>query len=315
MLALDIGGTKMAAAVVRGDGSLAGPRVVRPTPPGAGAEDLWATAEAVLDDAMGAAPDSGPIAGVGAGCGGPMTWPAGEVSPLNIPGWRGFPLRARLQARHPGLPVRLHNDAICLAVAEHWRGRGRDQGSLLGLVVSTGVGGGLVLGGRLIDGATGNAGHIGHMVVDPTGPECACGGRGCLEAIAAGPRVARWAKDQGWRGGEPGADARALADDARAGDPIAVAAYARAGWALGVAIASAVSLLDVDAVVVGGGLSQAGRLLFEPLRAAYAEHAGLDFAREVPIGTPLLGQEAGVVGAAALLLAGAAYWSADWSAG
>ncbi len=89
-----------------------------------------------------------------------------------------------------------------------------------------------------------------------------------------------------------------------------MAAYARAGWALGVAIASAVSLLDVDAVVVGGGLSQAGPLLFEPLRAAYADHAGLDFARDVPIDAPLLGQEAGVVGAAALLLAGTAYWSA-----
>ena len=315
MLALDIGGTKMAAAVVRGDGSLAGPRVVRPTPPQGGAEDLWATVEAVLADAARAAPDAGPIGGVGVGCGGPMTWPAGEVSPLNIPGWRGFPLRARLQARHPGLPVRLHNDAICLAVAEHWRGRGRDQRSLLGLVVSTGVGGGLVLGGRLIDGATGNAGHIGHVVVDPAGPDCACGGRGCLEAIAAGPRLARWAQDQGWRPADPEADARALADDARSGDPTAVAAYARAGWALGVAIASAVSLLDVDAVVVGGGLSQAGPLLFEPLRAAYADHAGLDFAREVPIGTPLLGQDAGIVGAAALLLAGTAYWSADWSAG
>ncbi len=84
-------------------------------------------------------------------------------------------------------------------MAEHWRGRGRGHGSLLGLVVSTGVGGGLVLGGRLIDGATGNAGHIGHVVVDPVGPDCACGGRGCLEAIAAGPRLAQWAQDQGWR--------------------------------------------------------------------------------------------------------------------
>ncbi len=215
-----------------------------------------------------------------------------------------------MQDSYPGLPVRLHNDAICLAVAEHWRGRGRGRGSLLGLVVSTGVGGGLVLGGRLIDGATGNAGHIGHVVVDPAGPDCACGGRGCLEAIAAGPRLARWAQDQGWRPSAPVPDARALADDARAGDPIAVAAYARAGWALGVAIASAVSLLDVEAVVVGGGLSQAGPLLFEPLRAAYADHAGLDFVRDVPIEAPLLGQEAGVVGAAALLLAGSAYWSA-----
>ena len=120
-----------------------------------------------------------------------MTWPDGEVSPLNMPGWRGFPLRARLAARFPGLPVRIHNDAVCLAVAEHWQGAGRGSADMLGMVVSTGVGGGLILGGRLINGGTGNAGHIGHVVVEPEGgPRCGCGGHGCLEAVARGPALA-----------------------------------------------------------------------------------------------------------------------------
>src|SRR5690606_29509347 len=114
------------------------------------AETLWGALCGLIDE-VGAPED---LVGVGVGCGGPMIWPAGEVSPLNIPGWRNFPLRERLSRRFPGLPVRIHNDAVCLAVAEHWRGAGRGSANMLGMVVSTGVGGGLILGGRLIDGGT-----------------------------------------------------------------------------------------------------------------------------------------------------------------
>ncbi|GAA3111695.1 hypothetical protein GCM10020001_033010 [Nonomuraea salmonea] len=128
-----------------------------------------------------------------------MSWPDGEVSPLNIPGWRRFPLRARLAEQFPSLPVRLHNDAVCLAVAEHWLGAGRGSRDMLGMVVSTGVGGGLILGGRLAHGRTGNAGHIGHVVVEPhDGPRCTCGGHGCLEAVARGPALTSWALANGW---------------------------------------------------------------------------------------------------------------------
>ncbi|NUR59708.1 MAG: ROK family protein, partial [Catenulispora sp.] len=195
VLAIDIGGTKMAVGAVDGRGEvLAAHRVPTPSGPDADAEALYA---ALLD-----AVDQLPFArdgfrAVGVGCGGPMRWPAGEVSPLNIPGWRGFPLRWRLEADFR-CEVRLHNDAICLAAAEHWQGAGRGTGNMLGMVVSTGVGGGLILGDRLIDGAKGNAGHIGHVVVDQETP-CACGGTGCLEAVASGPRMAAWAAAQGWR--------------------------------------------------------------------------------------------------------------------
>jgi glucokinase len=239
-----------------------------------------------------------------------MVWPDGVVSPLNIPGWRRFPLRERVarDLAPPGVPVRLHNDAPCLAAAEHWRGAGKGHDDMLGMVVSTGIGGGLVLGGRLVDGATGNAGHIGHVVVERDGPECACGGRGCLEAVASGPSIAAWASRQGWRGGA-GGSGRELAEDAAAGDPVAVTAMTRAGEALGVAIASAVHLCDVPLIVVGGGLSQAGALLFGPLETALRRHGRMGFARDARVVPAGLGQDAGIVGAAALVLCGERYWS------
>jgi glucokinase len=304
VLAIDVGGTKMAAALVEPGGRLgAYERIMTPQAPHVDADGLWRTLLALVEKL----PDV-PVAGVGVGCGGPMSWPTGEVSPLNMPGWREFPLRDRLCERYPGLPVRVHNDAVAVTVGEHWRGAGRGRDNVLGMVVSTGVGGGLILGGRLIDGSSGNAGHIGHVVVDPEGPVCECGGRGCLEAIARGPGLAAWAREQGW-GGETGKE---LADDAARGHPIAVRAMNRAGWALGVAIASATHLCDLEVVALGGGLSQSGPMLFRPLEETFRAHARMEYAREVRVVPAALGQTAGLVGAAAFIFSADRYWrSAD----
>ena len=313
VLAIDIGGTKIAAGVVEPGGRLVTWTQV-PTPRDGAAEQLWRALESVLNQVLNAAKisDTAQLAGVGCGCGGPISWPAGLVSPLNIPGWRAFPLRDRLAERYPGMPVRVHNDAICMAAGEHWRGAGRGWRNVLGMVVSTGVGGGLILDNRLIVGASGNAGHIGHVVVDPEdGPVCVCGGRGCLEAIASRLSQAAWAQDEGWRPGPPGMTAKDLAGDAAQGHQIGRAAMRRAGRALGIAIASATNLCDLQVVSVGGGLSQAGALLFDPLQEALAAHARLDFAREVRVVPAALGQSAGLVGAAALVLAGERYWTGD----
>jgi glucokinase len=294
VLALDVGGTKLAAGLVTPGGELS---QVERAPTGS---DPTASLSALLDHYPGA------YDGVGVGCGGPMQWPAGEVSPLNIPAWRAFPLRAWLARRYPGTPVRLHNDAVCLAIAEHWRG-GWGTGDLLGMVVSTGVGGGLVLGGHLVDGASGNAGHVGHVVVDPDGPACGCGGRGCLEAIARGPALVSWAAARGC----PAADGAALAALAASGDTVAVAAFDRAGRALGRGIASAAALLDVRAVVVGGGLSQVGELLWGPLREELALRARLGYLAALVVEPARLGQESGLLGAAALVLGGDRYWNGE----
>jgi glucokinase len=313
VLAVDVGGTKMAVGLVEPAGRVLTWSQV-PTPTGLDAEQLWRTLDAlitkILDDA--AIADPGQLAGCGCGCGGPMDWPSGVVSPLNIPGWRAFPLRHRLEERLPGITVRVHNDAICMVAAEHWRGAGRGRDNVLGMVVSTGVGGGLVLDGRLIAGASGNAGHIGHVVVDPdTGPPCACGGRGCAEAIARGPALVTWAQGQGWRPDQKDATAKDLAADGAQGHPVGIAAMRRAGRALGIAIASATVLCDLEVVSVGGGLSQAGPLLFDPLEEALRAHARLEFARQVRVVPAALGQSAGLVGAAALIFAGGQYWAAD----
>jgi glucokinase len=309
-LAVDVGGTKLAAAVVEPGGRLVTWAQV-PTRRDLDAEQLWRTLEALVDRVLESSGVDVPagLAGVGAGCGGPMEWPAGIVSPLNLPLWRSFPLRARLQERFPGIPVRVSNDAICLVAGEHWRGAGRGKGNVLGMVVSTGVGGGLVLGSRIIMGASGNAGHIGHVVVDPDGPECACGGQGCLEAIARGPALVAWAQRQGWRQGQPDATAKDLADDGAQGHPVGLAAMRRAGRALGLAIASAAYLCDLEVVSIGGGLSQAGAVLFDPLEESLHAHAKLEFVRRLGVVPAALGQSAGLVGAAALILAGDRYWT------
>jgi glucokinase len=314
VLAVDVGGTKLAVALVDAGGRAT--RIQRaPTPQGprAAAETVWAALDTLVTVLLGEAGlgEAG-VSGVGIGCGGPMVWPAGEVSPLNLPGWRGFHLRARMAKRFRKVPVRVHNDAVCLAVGEHWRGAGRGRDNMLGMVVSTGVGGGLILGGRLLDGADGNAGHIGHVIVDPDGPECSCGGYGCLEAIASGPNLVAWAKEQGWRPPSRAGDlatARELAADARRGHAVAMAAMQRAGSALGVAIASATDLLNLEVVAIGGGLSQAGPLIFDPLQESLRRHARLSFATGVAVVPATLGQDAGLVGAAALVLAGTTYWN------
>jgi glucokinase len=302
VLAIDIGGTKMAGGLVDANGRLSNRRQVATAP------DPTAALASLVAAVLEGGPDGDQVAGVGAGCGGPMDWPAGVVRPLNIPDWlAGFPLRDWLRERVPGVPVRVHNDALCLAVAETWQGAAAGHDDVLGMVVSTGVGGGLILDGHLRDGATGNAGHIGHIVVEPDGPPCGCGGRGCLEAVARGPAIVAWAAERGCAA----TDGRELARLARDGDPVALAAFDRAGGAVGQAIAGALALLELDIVVIGGGLSAAGELLFGPLRREFAIHARLDFTRATPVVAAALGQDAGLIGAAGLLLQAERYWSGD----
>ncbi|ORV14831.1 ROK family protein [Mycobacterium celatum] len=291
ILALDIGGTKIATGLVDSVGTVVY-SAKRPTPAG----EVWAVVEAMIGEAMDVA--GGAVAGVGVAAAGPIDLAAGTVSPVNIAGWRGFPLRDRVAAAVPGVPVRLGGDGLCMALGEHWRGAGRGARFLLGIVVSTGVGGGLVLDGAPYHGRTGNAGHVGHVVVDPDGQPCSCGGRGCVETVAAGPSMTRWARANGWSG----ADALALAESAAAGDPLALRAFQRGADALAAMIASVAAVCDLDVVVVGGGVANAGGVLFDPLRAAVAGHAGLDFIRDLRVVPAALGGDAGLVGAAALLV-------------
>ena len=294
-LALDIGGTKIAVGLVDPAGVLVHTTTC-PTPNHEDAEHVWGVLGQMIADTVESA---GAIQAVGIGCAGPIDSTAGTVSPVNIATWRGFPLRDRVVAAVPDVPVLLAGDGICMAVGEHWRGAGRGVDFMLGMVVSTGVGGGLVLNGVPYQGRTGNAGHVGHVVVDPDGQPCHCGGRGCVETVAAGPWMTRWALANGWAG-PPGADAVALADAAAAGDDVAVQAFHRGATALAAMIASVGAVCDLDRVVIGGGVARSGRTLFDPLNAALATYAGLSFIRDLRVVPAALGGDAGLIGAAAL---------------
>jgi glucokinase len=189
-----------------------------------------------------------------------------------------------------------------MALGERWRGAGRGADFLLGMVVSTGIGGGLVLDGAPLPGRTGNAGHVGHLVVEPDGHPCTCGGRGCVETVAAGPHLVRWARANGWDA-PPDADARMLAEDAMRGVDVARRAYRRGATAVAMMIAGVAATCDLDLVVVGGGVAKAGALLFDPLHDALRTYAGLTFLRDLRVVPAELGGDAGLVGAAALVLA------------
>jgi glucokinase len=291
--ALDIGATKLAAGLVDRDGAVTR-FTVRPTPAGEGV-DAAAVRDAVvalLDEVVGGGDEDV----VAVACAGPVDAATGTVSPVNIPAWRDFPLVRALERWRPTARVVLHNDVLPLAVAEHRLGAGRGAQALLGLVISTGIGGGLVLAGEPVPGPTGNAGHIGHVPVELDGPRCQCGGRGCVETYASGPSMLAHARQQGWRG----ADVPELMAAARAGEPVAVATIERAADALAAGILAAAVLCDLDRVVVGGGVAQAGDVVLAPLRRAYHRRAGLEFARRLEIVPAALGPHAGVIGAAAL---------------
>jgi glucokinase len=295
-LAVDIGGTKMAAGLVDLEGSLV-ERAMRPTrrtspgPPAEGAarggeaEALWHDLAGLVQGVLAALNDADRLIVCGAGCGGPMT-PGGEaVSPLNIPAWRSFPLRARL-AGLTGLPTFVDNDAKALALGEGWVGAAAGQADYIAMVVSTGVGGGIVLDGRLLSGRLGNAGHVGHVIVVPDGRECSCGGRGCLEAEASGTALA-----------------------AITGRPARLASAAvveRAGTLVGRAIASVVNLLDLSLAVVSGSVALGfGEPFFRAAQAEMDLRCRLEFARGARVVPGGLGDRGPLVGAARVGLCGA----------
>lgn len=289
-LALDVGGTKMAAALVGTDGR---PHDVRTIPtPESGVWDACATL-------LRTAASDAAVTSVGIASAGPVDTRAGTVAPVNIAEWRdGFPIVDAVGALFRSATVHLALDGAAAALAEHRLGAGRGVPDLLGVVVSTGVGGGLIRGGRIVGGRTGNAGHIGHTAVAGGDERCGCGAVGCLETVASGSAALRWARSNGWTGAT-GAD---LAVDAELGEPTAAAALERAGVALGQAFASAAALLDVDLVVVGGGFAQSGSALWGPMTAAASAHARLSFLSELRLTPAELGVLGTLTGAALLAI-------------
>jgi glucokinase len=277
VLAVDIGGTKIDVAVVGVDGVI-GSRARIPTPVTDDAEELFGELDTVIGRVRSASTSEPVVCGIG--CGGPMEPGGATVSPLNITAWRGFPLRARVAAS-VGLPVSIDNDAKALALGEGWLGAARGVGNYVAIVVSTGVGGGIVLDGRLLEGTNGNAGHIGHVVVEPEGRACACGGRGCLEAEASGLSIESATGRPAWEASE--------------------AVRRRTGMLVGRAVASVANLLDIELAVVAGSVALGfGPVFFEAAQREIELRSRLEFSRSTRIIPSGLGADGPLLGAAAV---------------
>lgn len=280
-VALDIGGTKIAAGLVTPDGQLIDRAALRIDHQLNG-EVLFSQVGDMVVAMQRRAVDHHrmhPVV-IGVGSAGPITAEAETISPLNIAAWNDFPLRSRL-TRHSGLPVYGLGDVKALALAEGWLGAAKGRSNFMAMVVSTGVGGGIVLDGQLLDGATGNAGHVGHIVVEPNGRRCACGGRGCLEAEASGPAI-----------------------EAITGRPPSEPTYEimqRTGRLVGLAAASLCNLLDLDLVVVGGSVALGfGAPFFLAAGEVMHEHCQLAFSRTARITPVRLGDQGPLIGAGAV---------------
>jgi glucokinase len=282
VLAVDIGGTKIAAGIVDDGGHVIEHTRVE-TPKTNDPEGVFAALATAVDSLPSNLRAAATACGVG--CGGPMrTAPDGGmlVSPINIPAWRDFPLRARL-AKHTDLPTRVDNDAKALALCEGWVGGAVGERNYLAMVVSTGIGGGIVLDGRLLDGADGNAGHVGHVIVEPDGRLCGCGAHGCAEAEASGTAILAIT-------GKPPKDA----------PPEMIA---RCGRLVGRAVASVANLLDLPLAISSGSVALGyGAPFFAAAQAELDRSCRLAFSRGTRIVPSTLGSDGPLIGAAAVAL-------------
>ena len=315
ILGIDIGGTNLVAGCVANDGSRLEGYLTEPTRPEEGADGVIAR---IVDLArrslagLAAAEPGATVAGVGIGAPGPLDTHRGIVLLSPNLGWVNMPLRDRV-AGELALPCALDNDANCAVLGEHWRGAAKGTRHALGITIGTGIGGGLILEGRLYHGASDCAGEIGHTTIEVNGRRCACGNYGCLEAYASGPAIARRALEAMEAGAESSlADlmrrdptsvtAQVVYEAATTGDPLAREVVQDTARFLGAGIANLVNVYNPEVVVVCGGVTQAGDTLFVPLRREVSRRAfrpAVEVCRILPGALP---GTAGVVGAARVFL-------------
>ena len=317
VVGVDLGGTNLALGAMTADGTNQYAMHTVPTRAELGADGVVARivegVERVIAETRAAtgAPRSA-FLGVGIGSPGPLDRQRGLVIMTPNLGWRDFPLRDRVQDGVK-LQATLDNDANCATLGEWWIGAAKGARDVVGLTIGTGIGGGLILDGKLYHGASDVAGEIGHATIDSTGRRCKCGNYGCLEAYASGPAIAERAREA-LAGGEPsmlsamvGSDlsritAATIYHAAHQGDALAVQVVRDTARFLGTGIANLLNIFNPEIVVLAGGVTQAGEALFEPLRAEVRRRAfkpAVDACRIVP---GALEGNAGVVGAVATFL-------------
>jgi glucokinase len=289
-LAVDVGATKVALALVDRDYSIKSKREVFVK----NNDELWEEIEYATTELSREA--DGSFIGIGIGSAGPLHLKSGAISPVNIPEWRHFPIVSKFEELTENSNVVLHGDAMALTHAEFRLGAGRGVSNMLGITVSTGIGGGLILNNTLYTGESGNAFFMGHHTINFEGIECACGRNGCVETYASGPRMVSIAQSRGWRGGPSFLE---LADSARSGDSTAIEVIDEGARALAIGIVNSLGSLDVRTVVVAGGVSQAGDIYWHPLRHHIKNEAKFtDFISDIDLRSAQLQSDAGIVGAA-----------------
>ena len=224
----------------------------------------------------------------------------------NIPEWQNFPLATKL-CEHFDVPVYLDNDANMAGLAEWQFGAGQGHHDVVYITISTGIGGGVIMGDRLLQGYHGMAAELGHMLIDPEGPLCGCGHHGHIESFSSGPSIGRYVNEQINRGeksslqAHPDLSASQIAKAAREGDRLAISAFKRAGSYLGIAVANYLAIFDPSILIFGGGVSQVGDLLFKPLEESLREHTfHPHYLDDLVITKAALGDDAGLLGALAL---------------
>lgn len=295
-LAIDLGGTKVEAALVTAAGEVVHASAHRaPTGRERTRDQLADAVREVAASALASLTDADRLIGAGIGAAGPVDLASGTIAPLNLPAAHGLRIVATVSALTAGAPVRLALDGTCIALAEHGFGAARGYRNALAMVVSTGVGGGLLIDGMPVAGRSGNAGHIGQIRLRSR-PDGADSSEGTLESIASGPATVAWARSRGWSGktGEELSAAYA------SGDEVAVAAVRRSAGAVGEAIASVATLLDLDVAVVAGGFAQVADDYLDLVRASARANTAVDYARDVLIVPTGLDGRGPLIGAASL---------------
>jgi glucokinase len=285
-LAIDIGATKFAVAIVGAAREIS----LRQEIP---ASQLWDGLAKVLKEIAG--DGSLDVSRIGIGSAGPINTERGTISPVNIAAWREFPLVDKVQEIFPTAQIKMVGDAVALAVAEHAIGAGSGSRNMLGMVVSTGIGGGIIVNNEPLEGDFGNAGYFGHTVVGDYDGGCNCGRIGCVEGYASGTSMVRFAKKSGWNG----EDFVALAQAARTGDKNAIAAIEFGTEHLAKAIINIAQIFDLHCVVVGGGVIEAGDIYWQPLKKALLSHStSLNLVQPIKLVPAQLERDAGLIGAA-----------------
>jgi glucokinase len=307
---VDLGGTNIRAAVF-GHGMKILGRSERPTQAQEDADAvigrIATCVREALDRASVAAEE---VAGVGVGAAGLTDWRTGVVVLASNLGWRNVPLKERLEQDLDGLRVEVDKDTNAAALAEARLGAGREFRHFLYVTAGTGIGGGLILNGTLYRGATGGAGDIGHVVVDPGGPLCGCGDHGCVEVFSSGAGMVNRAREMLGGGVEAASSAmtvealtaETIFEAAEVGDAVAAQVVERAGRALGLALADYVNINNPEAIVLGGGVVRAGRAYTEPVERELRRRALPALGEIVRLVPPGLGDDVGVAGAALLLV-------------